>query len=131
MALPNGCRKVCRPNRSIPRKFSVSDIRRISCLLREQGVPSEEIIAAVQECAPAGECDCERIAVAVAIAVALLALVVAVRTKNKIAMQAARDAIARAQRTSSAQVGRIELEKAQAELVGAEAAGLSIEEQGG
>lgn len=108
MALPSGCRKVCRPARSGPRKFSVQDVRRIVCNLREQGIPAEEINAAVQECAPAEICDCERLAVGLAVAAAALALAVAAITRRRAAMAEARAAIQRAMQSSKTAARELE-----------------------
>lgn len=85
--------------------------------MREAGISSEEINAAVQECAESGgECDCERIAVVVAAAIALLALAIAVRTRNLRALTMARAAIDKAR--ASSRLGRIELDAAKKEIDG-------------
>lgn len=45
--LPPGCRPVCRPNRSKPRKFSARDITRIVSAARRAGEPESLIREAV------------------------------------------------------------------------------------
>jgi hypothetical protein len=51
MALPSGCRQVCRPGRTVDRKYSPADLERITCYLIRDGYTPEEVWDAVRVCA--------------------------------------------------------------------------------
>jgi hypothetical protein len=88
---------------------------------RNQGFSDKEICDAIVEKNPTmescceGECDCKRLAVLVATGILVIELAIVVLTRNRAAAIAAREAIRKAME-SSKQVGRIELERAEANV---------------
>lgn len=88
---------------------------------RNQGYSDQEICDAIVEKNPTmescceGECDCKRLAVLVGGAILVVELALVVATRNRAAAVAAREAIRKAME-SSKQVGRIELERAEANV---------------
>ena len=93
MALPAGCRTVCRPARRFPRKYTAEDVGRIACYAREAGESNEAILQAISRCVQVDTgCDearatAHRLAVAVEVAAAsiiALAGVALLRQKSSV-----------------------------------------------
>lgn len=91
MAIPDGCRTVCRPVRTTARRFNAEAVGRAACAAKNAGESDEAILSEVLRCVRAEVSDCEEVRLAVFAAMdalALIAVVAASRSKaNKLAKE--------------------------------------------
>lgn len=105
MALPPGKHCTYRPSRTNPRYFTAAAIGRAVLSAREHGELCSDIREKVREAllqsgCEETQCDCEKLYVLVTAGIAVATLAIVLLTRNRLAAVEARDAIARAIRTS-------------------------------
>jgi len=123
MALPAGCRKVCRPKRALNRRVTAKAVGRFACYAREAGESSADIIEEISKCVAMEDVGCDKVREKIELAVAALAILAAIAISrgraNKLAAEETAALIERLRASSStAPVGTIRtLDKVQALLI--------------